>query len=73
MTERSVTRATGNKIDPDKHRLMHIPAPTLYKLKCQRRATTDTECTTLATSHVYTCASSSRTSTHARRYNVSYA
>jgi hypothetical protein len=61
LTERSVTRATGNKIDADKHRLIHIRAPTLFKRRCQHRPTTDTESTT--TSHAYTSASSSRART----------
>jgi hypothetical protein len=35
LTERDVTRATEIKIEPDKHRLMHIHAPTLYTRRCQ--------------------------------------
>ena len=72
LTERDVTRATEMKIEHYKHRLMHINAPTLYKRRCQRRPATDTECTAHTTSHVYICASSSRTRRHARRYNVTY-
>ena len=34
LTERAVTRATGNKIDTDKHRLMHIHAQTVYTHTC---------------------------------------
>jgi hypothetical protein len=37
LTERAVTRATGNKIDPDKHRLIHIHTPTLDKHRCEHR------------------------------------
>jgi hypothetical protein len=73
LTERDVTRATEIKIEPDKHRLMHIHAPTLYKRRCQHRPVTDTECTTHTASHTYTSASSSRMRRHAgtqaRRYN----
>ncbi len=55
-----MTRATEIKIEPDKHRLMHINASTLYKRRCQHRPATDKECTTHTTSHLYTSASSSR-------------
>jgi len=48
-----MTRATGNKIHPDKHRLMHIHAPTLYKRRCQRRPATDTESTTRHLMRIY--------------------
>jgi hypothetical protein len=65
LTQRSVTRATENKIDTDKHRLMHIHAPTLYKRRYQHRPATDTECTTHTASHAYTCASHAHTRTHA--------
>jgi hypothetical protein len=58
-----VTRATVDKIDPDKHRLMHIHTPTLYKRRYQHRPATDTESTAHATSHAHTCTSSSLTRT----------
>ena len=51
-----VTVTTGNKIDPDKHWLMHIHTTTLYK-RSHHSPSTDTESTTHATSHAYTCAS----------------
>jgi hypothetical protein len=63
LTGRSVTRATENKIDTDKHRIMHIHASTLYKRICQHRPATDTESTTHTTSHANTSTSSSRTHT----------
>ena len=64
LTERSVTRTTGNKIDPDKHRLMHIRA---NAVQTQMPAQTNhryREFTT--TSHTYTSTSSLRARTRAR-------
>jgi hypothetical protein len=43
LTERAMTRASGNKINPDKHRLMHIHAPALYKRRCHHRPATNKE------------------------------
>ena len=43
MTQRAVTSATGNKIDPDKHRLMHMHAPTLYTRRYHNRPATNTK------------------------------
>ena len=68
LTEMTVTRAvraSGNKINHDKHRLMHMHAPRLYKCRCHHRPATDTENITHSTSHMHIC-TSSRTHTQVR-------